>query len=283
MDMLASRNPKLIICAFTLTLMFPVVAGINVTGQDLLRPVTGTGEIKLSYQARKGFRKSRPSLAAVTGQRAVEEIVNELNRHVALSIDIRVLFFECEEDEAYYDKNYKEIAICYQKIEGFYHLFARRLKGERAISEATTGATVSLFLHELAHALIDAWELPVTGKEEDAADQFATLLMLNGIPDGERMALNGALAFKLYAEADKRVKKFYWDSHSLDEQRYYNTICLVYGHKPEAYEYLIDNGSLPIQRAVNCEDDYPRVKASWQKLLYPFAKRPSTQFITAQY
>ena len=279
--MLCGRNIRQIFCAFTLAVMFPVVGGIIASGQETASPITSPGEIKVRYEIRRGFRKSRPSIATGTGLRSVETIIEQLNRQVALSFDINVFFFECEEDEAYYDKSSREIAICYQKIERFYHLFARHLRGERAIAEATKGATVSLFLHELAHALIDAWELPVTGNEEDAADQFAMLLMLNGLNGGERMALNGALTFRLYAEADKRLKKLYWDSHSLDEQRYYNTMCLIYGHKPDAYEYLLNNGTLPIQRAIQCEDDYPRLKASWQKLLYPYAKRPASQFVIA--
>ena len=36
------------------------------------------------------------------------------------------------------------------------------------------GVTVSTFFHELGHALIDAWDLPITGREEDAADQLPT-------------------------------------------------------------------------------------------------------------
>ena len=38
------------------------------------------------------------------------------------------------------------------------------------------------------------------------------------------------------------------DPHSLDEQRFYDTICLLYGHNPDKYEYLIKNGTLPMNR-----------------------------------
>jgi hypothetical protein len=49
-----------------------------------------------------------------------------------------------------------------------------------------------MFLHEVAHALIDGWDLPITRREEDAADQFSTLLLINGLPDGDKTALDGA-------------------------------------------------------------------------------------------
>ena len=68
--------------------------------------------------------------------------------------------------------------------------------------------------------------------EEDAVDQLSTLVLIEATENGEQMALDGALTFKLYADADKS-EKIYWDEHSLDEQRYFDTICLVYGHDEE--------------------------------------------------
>jgi NOL1/NOP2/fmu family ribosome biogenesis protein len=37
-----------------------------------------------------------------------------------------------------------------------------------------------ILLHESAHGLVNQMELPVLGKEEDAADAFATVTMLSG-------------------------------------------------------------------------------------------------------
>jgi hypothetical protein len=46
------------------------------------------------------------------------------------------------------------------------------------------------------------------------------------------------------AALEKGYEKDYSEPHSLDEQRFFETICLVYGHRPEQYEYLIRNGTL---------------------------------------
>jgi len=133
-----------------------------------------------------------------------------------------------------------------------------------------------MFLHEVAHALIDGWDLPITGREKDAADQFSTLLLINGMPDGDKMALDGARSFKLLAQLERGQEKDYSDPHSLDEQRFFTTVCLVYGHRPEQYEYLIRNGTLQTDRAIECEGDYARVSKSWQKLLAPHLAYPPT-------
>jgi hypothetical protein len=126
-----------------------------------------------------------------------------------------------------------------------------------------------MFLHEVAHALIDRWDLSITGREEDAADQFSTLMLINGLPGGEEIAMDSARSFKWLAVQEKGLEKDYSDPHSFDEQRFYNIICLVYGHRPERYEYLIRNGSLPTERAFECEEDYRRLNKSWQTLLAP--------------
>ena len=94
-------------------------------------------------------------------------------------------------------------------------------------------------------------------------------MLINGIPDGDEMALDGARSFKLLANLEKDEEKDYSDPHSLEEQRFFNTICLVYGHRPEHYEYLIRNGTLPVERAYDCEKDYARLNKSWQRLLAP--------------
>jgi hypothetical protein len=98
---------------------------------------------------------------------------------------------------------------------------------------------------------------------------FATLWLINGIPDGERIALTSARSFKLLADLEKGEEKDYSDPHSPDGQRFYDTICLLYGHRPDKYEYLIKNGTLPRERAFECEEDYSRLHKSWQTLLAP--------------
>src|SRR5688500_8264287 len=48
----------------------------------------------------------------------------------------------------------------------------------KATTEFTVGNMLFVLLHEAAHGLISDLGLPVLGREEDAADQFATVTML---------------------------------------------------------------------------------------------------------
>jgi hypothetical protein len=117
--------------------------------------------------------------------------------------------------------------------------------------------------------------MPITGKEEDAVDQLSNIVLIEKSEEGEQMALDGAVSFKLYADLTKNEKKIYWDEHSLDEQRFYDTICLIYGHNPEKYAYLVKDGTLPEARAALCQKDYPKMAKSWHQLLSPYAKTPA--------
>jgi hypothetical protein len=48
-----------------------------------------------------------------------------------------------------------------------------------SIAEFVVGNLLYVSLHEIGHALIDALKLGVLGREEDAADAFATITMLD--------------------------------------------------------------------------------------------------------
>ena len=243
-----------------------------------------SAEMRFRYEEHKSFRNFEGKGATIVSQRAVHTIAHDLKKRIKLPFEMQVVFKECGGPDSFYDEDTHKITICNELIDGYYVLFSRTLKERAAREEATKGVTVAMFLHEVAHALIDGWKLPITGRDEDAADQFSTLLLINGIPDGDVMALDGARSFKLLANFEKGQEKDYSDPHSLDEQRFFNTICLVYGHRPEQYEYLVRNGTLPARRAFDCEQEYARVNNAWQTLLAPHllsSNMPSLEYNTS--
>lgn len=236
--------------------------------------VADKGDFKFQYEQRKFRRKSDEVRRVGGNEQAIAAVIADLNNKVALPFDIVVSLSDCEDPDAYYDPETHEVVICHQLIDEYYDLFATRIKDKAKLDDAVRGATAATFFHELGHALIDAWKLPITGKEEDAADQLSTVVLINRTSDGERMAIDGAMSFKLYADLSKGEEKIYWDEHSLDEQRFYDTFCMLYGHNPGKYDYLIKDGTLPEERAANCQADYERIERSWRTLLAPQLKQP---------
>jgi Putative metallopeptidase len=237
--------------------------------QDAATP-SDKGDLKLRYNPRKNANAAGHRVG--TDPKALEKLIADLNNRLILPSDLYVSFEDCELPDALYDPDTSQITICYQLIDEFYDLFSRDSKNRTRIDEAVRNATAATFFHELGHALIDVWQLPVTGREEDAVDQLSTLVLIEGAEEGAQMALDGAMSFKLTADLFKAETKQYWDEHSLEEQRFYDTICLIYGHDDQKYDYLVTNGTLPEERAIYCVEDYLKVKKAWGQLLRPYLK-----------
>ncbi|MEW6209962.1 MAG: DUF4344 domain-containing metallopeptidase, partial [Acidobacteriota bacterium] len=200
----------------------------------------------------------------------LETIAADLNDTVALPFDISISFEECGEVNAFYDPEKRRISMCLELIEDLNDVFQKKIKSEDEAIEATLNAMIFVFFHELGHALVDALKLPITGKEEDAVDQLSTFILADGTDEGELAALDGAESF-LSGEEEMDDLAF-WDEHSLGPQRFYNIVCWVYGQNPDKYLPLIDQGVLPEERAVRCQDEYKQIANSWSTLLAPHLK-----------
>lgn len=130
-------------------------------------------------------------------------------------------------------------------------------------------------MHEVGHVLFDQYSLPLLAREEDAADALATVLLLEYVDDGARIALNAADMFGYESEQYEWFEESdFWSEHSLEIQRYYTTLCHVYGSAPETHTHIINaEYGLSEERAANCEQEYTRIRAGWLGVLRPYLKR----------
>jgi hypothetical protein len=203
--------------------------------------------------------------------KSLRETADALNKSFSLPHDIFIGFDNCEEANAFYDPERKKVTVCYELAEDLYQSFSKDFKTDEEVDASVTNATTFVFFHELGHALVDAYDLPITGREEDAVDQLSVLLLADGTEEGERMVLDAALSFSKQSggELDELA---YADEHSLDRQRYYNIICLLYGQDEEKFASLVKDGTLPGARAERCSDEFARVDKAWDALLAPYTK-----------
>jgi hypothetical protein len=136
---------------------------------------------------------------------------------------------------------------------------------DESTAQFVTSNIIATFYHELGHALIDVLALPVLGKEEDAADGLASVLT-HYIWDEEtatQITYDTANGFALWAAEPEGWDSAYADTHSLDQQRYYSTVCLFYGANPETREAVAVDLELPEDRAAQCAEEFAQVDASW--------------------
>ncbi len=208
-------------------------------------------------------------------ERFFEEVLTGLNASLILPRDVDVRLEECGVVNAFYDPDSQSISLCYELFEHFLELFGNQLQAETEeewteVGSKAVAALVFIFYHELGHALIDVFDLPVTGREEDAVDQLATVMLLDTWEgeDSELAILSSAEWFDLEA-AEAAEEADMADEHSLDAQRYYNLVCWIYGSDPEYFADLADDWGLPEDRAVRCADELARMSQAWDTLLGP--------------
>lgn len=229
------------------------------------------GDFRVAYREASGGKNAQARKEMAEEQKALEETAAELNKAFSLPHDIFFSFDECGEPNAFYDPQEKKITVCYELAAVFYDAFRDSYDKEEELDDAVGNAVTFVFFHELGHALIDAYDLPVTGREEDAVDQLSVLVLADGSDEGDAMVIDAALSFAGETDAELDEMAFA-DEHSLDRQRFYNIICLLYGRNEKKFASLVKDGVLPEARAVRCPGEFARVEKAWDALLAPYTK-----------
>ena len=139
-------------------------------------------------------------------------------------------------------------------------LSAERLTDRQVKQAEAFAANNSLYFiyHEVGHLLIDQLALPVLGREEDAADNMATYMLLRqNSPRANRILTDAARGWLLSGnvyDTDFDTSDFY-DAHSFDHQRAYQIVCLMVGKNPKLFGDVADDYDMEKGRQETCAWD----------------------------
>jgi hypothetical protein len=148
--------------------------------------------------------------------------------------------------------------------------------------EFVSGNMLFVLLHELGHAAITQMGLPVLGRMEDAADSFATLMLIRlGSDFSHRVLIDAAEGWFLADRQDREtgVAVAYYSEHGLNQQRAFQIVCLMVGSDIDKFRDLAEETKLPEARQVSCGGDFSNAAFSWDLLLEPHrraADQPKT-------
>ena len=186
------------------------------------------------------------------------------------------------------------VTICYEYVAYVLESAASRRRPDW-VSEhhAIAGALIDVLLHEGAHALFEYLDIPVLGREEDAADQIAAYMLLS-LGRVDTPSLVAGIVYIYLNEAGirdfpslrrKRLRivdhKHYADVHSTPLQRMFNTLCLAYGASPELFAAAVNRGALPAERAEGCGDEFKQVDKAFRRLILPHIDQSVLQQVLA--
>jgi hypothetical protein len=199
----------------------------------------------------------------------LESVAAPLNDLIAWPQDLLLSLGECGVANAFYYPDGKQVAMCLELFYAFLRELRPLAESDEQFNLWVNGVWAYSIYHEIGHALIDILELPAVGREEDAVDQLAALVMLgNGDPVWKE-ALDGVLGYHIIRGSNEVAmgELPFWDEHSLSLQRAYDLACIAYGHEPNHFSPYL--AFLPQERAQGCAAEYERIKGAWDALLEP--------------
>ena len=202
----------------------------------------------------------------LVSSRLLDTIAAGLNDTIRIRENVVIAGSECMEPNAYYRPEARRVTLCYELLADLSRRFRRMPQSDILVA----GTTAFVLLHEVGHALIHVLDLPTTGREEDAVDQLATLLMLGEGPVGDSLAFAAAAWFLQSSQRTRIDPLAFADEHGLDAQRVYSILCWVHGRDPSRYPEIVSEGWLPAARAERCPAEYARISRSWSRLLAPY-------------
>lgn len=239
---------------------FPIKNNENKVAQLTNKQISNVGKFKLVYDSNTKYK----SLEKVFQESGLfDKVVNDLNnQNLNLPVDLPIIFGDCGEANAYYDPSQKRIIMCYELFGVIENTLSTQYSSpqELRINSILTG--IFVLYHELGHGLTDILQLAITGKEEDAVDEFASILLLrNNNPKADKIVLNASIFFN-------STDSTYQGVHSFGPQRFYNIVCLLYGRDPQKYADIPEIVGLG-NRTNRCPGEYKQKLSSWQRLLAP--------------
>lgn len=195
----------------------------------------------------------------------IQGYAESINQEIVNFPTVAIGVTSCGQPNAFY-RNTPEhgptIAICSELL-GATRNAARAITSERDhVALSMVSQLMFITLHEVGHALIDVLDLPVLGREEDAADQFATFLL-----ESSPTIVVYSLTFWSQSLAQRRTPDLaaFAGEHGLDQQRIFNMLCWSYGADPLVRHQLAE--LIPANRRGRCAGEANDMTRSWSRTL----------------
>ncbi|MEH3140680.1 MAG: DUF4344 domain-containing metallopeptidase [Mycobacterium kyogaense] len=215
--------------------------------------------------------------ALLEDNQVLDDLAADINDSLHLPHDIALRGAQCDEPNAFWNAQDSSITLCYEDADSAKKVFTAL--GDPDPTAAAVNSEYATFYHEVGHMAISIYDLPITGREEDVADQLAAFVLLqpgdDGKPDPEsiKAVKDFARTFEASgAEREQLGAADFADVHSLDETRMFNLQCWIYGADPDASADLVTSGELPEDRADGCADEWNQLDNAWSTLLDPHLK-----------
>jgi hypothetical protein len=198
--------------------------------------------------------------------------IQEIFSPLRLPLDLTVKTKECGISNAWYQR--PTITLCYEYLRDLRQTAPKETSPDGITPmDAMEGQFLYTASHEMGHAVFDLLDVPLFGRPEDDADQFAAHVLIRiGKNDARQLIEGAAYLYKDYVKNPTVTVPVtaFADVHGAPMQRLYNLLCLAYGANPDEFSDVVDKGYLPKSRVPDCKVEWGEVDFAFHKLIYPY-------------
>jgi Putative metallopeptidase len=222
-------------------------------------------QIEIDYR-----RPSDPAFQAIHDRMTKLQVLEQFRQFMAplrLPRKLVVRVEQCGAEARRY-RNEGPVTVCYELIDRIERIAAKAEEGAR--KTIILGTFIQVLMHDVALAVFDILQVPVWGRLQDAADNFAAFVMLQFGDDLARLTIGGSTDFFLLSGKTWTGVDFA-SADSPERQRYFNYLCMAYGSDKKTFEYLATGiePMLPQRRAKWCGEDYERFRTFFYLRIMP--------------
>jgi hypothetical protein len=269
---------KLLLSTAVIALGLQTAPAVAQTG-----PAPGTDRVRIAYDEPQHGKHQ--AIRAMMQERRILETVGALLGAFRLPRDMTLEVRGCSGREgAFYSSD--RVVFCYEYAE-LVERYAPKVATPGGVprDDAMVGAILDTILHEAGHGIIEQLDIPVLGREEDAADFFSVYLLLQFLPEDAKRLIEG-VAFVMGSEGredltEKLAPQTLGGAHALEAQRHFNGLCLAFGANPALFDNVPPAG-LPPWRARNCGDEFALLKRAFGKVILPHVDEAKLREAIAQ-
>lgn len=226
----------------------------------------GKGRVRIAYGEPRDpqFRPIRERLM----KRRVLEQLQQFLSPLRLPRPLLVQIDQCDAEGRPYQPG-EAVTVCYEYVARVGRIATGKARpGGMPVESMVVGAFVQAVLHNVALAVFDLLEIPVWGREHDAADKLAGFIMVQFGREVAQKVLLGAVEF--FDASDRTwTGSDFASAQSTEAQRLYNYLCIAVGADPGAFKFVVDEKRLPATRARRCTVEFFNLRLAFQKQILP--------------
>lgn len=275
-----AETNKSVLSVFVALMLTLFIVGCGSSGSDIVFDDPGNVTPTIEHRITVIFDEPQneeflPIANSLEQSGFYQRLADNFSEVFVLPKDVTLRFTELNTVNASWNPSSNEIQIAYELISAYSALFEFDPLDPDAVESEYIDASLHTVLHELGHCFVTLFDLPITGREDDAVDEFATLVLaeikdqnaFNALISGMKQFYNDA------GESGSVIdESAFADEHSLDKQRFYAMLFLAYGSNPSAYQSFISEGILTEEKASQAPAEYKAKARTWERLLSPFER-----------